>query len=490
MSKAVNIIKWIVAALLAVLLIAGIFVYLLLMDNIVESVTVEVGSAFTAEDFKKRESDVEARFLTDLSPIDLTVPGEYPVTIAYFDHAYESTLCIVDTVAPVVKTRNLTRFSTQYPRPDEFIESMEDNTELTVTYAAAPDPEKTGVQSVQLRVTDLGGNTTLADAELRLIFDSQAPVIEGVKDLRVYVGSPVDVLEGVTVTDADPDAVLTVDDSTVDQTKEGEYTLTYTAVDTCGNTTVVTAVMTVIEDTKGPEILGVNKLSIYEGSTISYRSGIVVRDNYDEAPVLQIDSSHVDLSRPGTYDVIYTATDAAGNATEKKTTITIKERTADYVEESVIYAKADEIIAKIITEDMTPEEQVRAIYKHVHNNYGYVSTSDKTDRLQGAYRMMTKGQGDCYNYYALSSLLFERLGLPQIAVKRSDDSGRGSKHFWNMVSIDGGETYYHYDATPTTSFADDVCLVTDATLDRLERKAVGYFAMDEGVYPATPQTAP
>ncbi len=490
MAKAMKILKWSMVILMAVVLVAGILGYMLLVRNIVDVAVIEIGSEFSAEDFKQANIDIEARFLTDLSTLDLTVPGDHSVSIAYNGRAYQSTLRLVDTVPPVVTTRELTRFSTQYPKAEEFIDTIEDNTLTTVAYAIAPDPQQSGSQPVSLRITDLGGNVTFADASVELIFDSQAPVIEGVKDLRVYVGVPVDIVDGITVSDdLDPDAILTVDDGTLDQTQEGEYTVTYKAVDTCGNTAVETATVTVINDTAAPEILGVNKLSMYEGSTISYRSGIVLQDDYDEAPVLQIDSSDVDLSRSGTYKVIYKATDAAGNVAEKKTSITIKKRTSAYVEEAEIYAKADALLAQIITEDMTPVEQVYAIYKEVHS-YSYISHSDKTDRLQSAYYLMTKQRGDCYNFCALSSLLFERLGLPQICVKRSDNSGRGSKHYWNMVSVDGGESYYHYDATPTTHFSDEVCLATDAQLDQIERNVHGYFAMDKGVYPQTPQKAP
>ena len=67
-------------------------------------------------------------------------------------------------------------------------------------------------------------------------------------------------------------------------------------------------------DTLPPQIMGVNHLAVFVGSTVSYRSGILVTDDTDPVPALSVDSSRVDLTTPGTYPVTYTATDRAGNA--------------------------------------------------------------------------------------------------------------------------------------------------------------------------------
>lgn len=491
MVKSAKIVQWLIIGLLLAVLITGVALwYFLLVENIADSLTVEAGSSFSASDFKVRDVEMDASFVTDVKELDLTQPGEYPIVIAYYGRYYDSTLRIVDTVKPEVTTKDVTMFYTQYPHPEEFIERISDHTSVRVEYAEEPDMTVEGVQTVTLHVTDIADNVTVCTADLNLIFDRQAPQIQGVSDKRLYVGYQIDMLEGVTVTDdLDPAPVLTLDDSAVDQSKEGEYTVTYTATDVCGNTTKQTAILTVIHDTQGPQIFGVNKLSLYQGGTMAYRNGVILTDDYDEAPRLSVDSSQVNLNEPGTYNVVYTATDAAGNATTVETTVTVKEKKSSYVEESVIYAKADELLAKIVKDGMTVEEQVRAIYKWVRNNCYYYNYSDKTDRLQGAYRMMTKRNGDCFNYYAICSLFFERLGIPEISVRRSADSVRPTKHFWSMVSVDGGETYYHFDSCPTTAFSTNLCLVTDAVLKKCSRIAPGYFTMDEGVYPATPEEA-
>lgn len=490
MTKAKKRTIWILVILLLVLLLAAVTLwYFVLVDNIADSITVEIGDSFSAEDFKVRDIDeIPASFATDISALDLSVPGKYPIVINYYYWQYDTVLHLVDTAKPSVTTKDVTLFATQYPEPMDFIAATQDHTAVTVTYAKEPDMTIEGDQQVQLAVTDLGGNVTTATANLHLIFDRQAPQIQGVQDMTVYVGKPVEIGAGVTVTDdLDPAPVFQMDAASVDQNKAGEYTVTYTAVDICGNETVETATITVINDTQAPLIYGVNNLQTYQGSTVSYRNGIVVTDDYDAAPTLTIDSRKVNLEEPGTYEFTYIAADAAGNETAVSTTITVSAKPSSFVEESVIYAKADELLATFITEDMTAVEQVNAIYDWVTGHCYYSSNTDTNDRLQAAYVMMTKRSGDCYNYYAICSVFFEQLGLPELMVQRAPNSGRRATHYWNMVSVDGGENYYHVDTCLSVNFSDRICLATDSLLEKLSQQHYGYFAMVEGVYPPTPE---
>ncbi len=476
--------------LLTVLIGVGLW-YIIFVDNIAKEVTAEIGTTITADGFKVRSNSVSASFETDISTLDLSVPGEHTVYINYYGRTCKSTLKLVDTVLPEVTTQNVTRFSNQPLTAQDFVASVQDETEVTVEYVTEPNMTLAEEQEVSFKVTDLGGNTALCSAKLKLIFDEQAPEITGVTDKIVYVGVPVDFLEAVTVKDdLDPEPIISVDESKLDPSVPGTYTLTYIARDANGNQTAETVSVTVIEDTVGPEILGVTDLSIYQGSTVSYRRSVVLKDDYDEAPALQIDSSKVDLATPGTYEVTYTATDAAGNKTVLTTTITVKEQSANYVEESVIYAKADELLARIVTDGMTPQEQVKAVCTWVKTNCRYSNRSDKTDRLQGAYLMMTNRIGDCFNYSAICTVFFERLGIPFIHVQRSADSNWPGTHYWVLASIDGGENYYHVDVCPASRFYTFLCLVTDEELASYDRQAPGYYMMDEGVYPATPEESP
>ena len=70
---------------------------------------------------------------------------------------------------------------------------------------------------------------------------------------------------------------------------------------------------TAAPDKVAPVITGTKDIEVYVGDAVSYKSGVSVTDNVDAKPELIIDNSKVDLTKPGVYEVTYTATDAAGN---------------------------------------------------------------------------------------------------------------------------------------------------------------------------------
>lgn len=239
-------------------------------------------------------------------------------------------------------------------------------------------------------------------------------------------------------------------------------------------------------DTVAPQIMGVNKLAVFMGSSIAYRSGILVSDDTDPAPKLSVDSSLVNLSAPGTYPVIYTATDSAGNVTTAETTITVSEAPTTYVDEELIKETADALLDKIITEGMTREEQVNAVYDWIAGHCYYIAEFDKSDYMQAAYLMLTEHRGDCYGFYAVSRLLFDRLGLPNLTVTRLPNETRTSNHWWNMVSLDGGESWYHFDSTPHMTYPTRTCLVTDTFLNEFNLLMPNYYYFDHDSFPDTP----
>ena len=240
-------------------------------------------------------------------------------------------------------------------------------------------------------------------------------------------------------------------------------------------------------DTTAPQILGVNKIAVFLGSTVSYRSGILVTDDSDPAPKLTIDSSQVNLSAPGTYPVYYNAADSAGNTTSVETTVTVSEAPASYVDEATIKAKADELLAQILTDGQTPEQQVNAIYDWIESHCYYIAEFDKSDYMQAAYLMLTTNRGDCYGFYAVSRLLFERMGLPNLTVTRLPNDVRTSNHWWNMVSLDNGESWYHFDSTPHLTYPTRTCLFTDAQLNEFNLLMPNYYSFDHESVPETPE---
>ena len=465
--------------------------WFLFHKNVAPSVTLEAGTASVAESaFLVQDRGVRAEFLSDISALNLSRPGDYPLQLRYFGRTYDVTLHIRDTVPPSAELTELSTLSPAIPAAEDFVVSVSDVTAVTVRYAAEPDILTDGPQTVALLFTDESGNTTELQTVLHVTVDDSAPVLDGIAPMTIYLGHEPDYLQGVTIADdIDSAPVLTVDDSGVDLTQGGTYTVTYRGLDNSGNESAVETTLTILVDNVAPTIYGVNPISLYAGGTVSYRSSIIVTDDQDPAPQLSVDSASVNLSQAGVYEVTYIATDAAGNETRFPTTVTVREKPASWAEPETINQMADELLAGIVNDSMTDREKVQAIYNWMHWNFAYVNTSDKTDALQAAYLMMTNRYGDCFSFFALSKLFFDRLGIPNINVVRIENPYRRSHHYWSLVSVDGGENYYHFDCTPRSTTANgtrNFCLVTDAYLTNYEIRSPGYYTRDMSLYPATP----
>lgn len=264
----------------------------------------------------------------------------------------------------------------------------------------------------------------------------------------------------------------------------GDQQVTLMLTDAAGNMTKLTATLHVVSDTTAPQIVGVKNIITYAGDAVAYRNGITVTDDCDTSPKLDIDSSAVDLSTPGTYQVFYTATDAAGNTVKQEATVEVLVKQANHVDIETIYARVDAILAQFITDDMTDLEKAAAIYVWTHrgDHLIYGSAPDRTDYLQTAYEFLDTKKGDCFWFFAIQKLMFERLGIPTIDVKKVKNFPSDSNHYWLLVSVDQGKTYYHFDNV----WSRQLFLVTDAKLNSFSKACNNCFNRDESLYPATP----
>ena len=246
----------IIIIIAAAFVFAGIFFRYLLFPalNVVKSLEMEAGEdAPAVAEFLKKE-DSRAALVTDMDSLTLSVPGTYEVEIQIGRGVYESSLVVVDTIAPKGETQDIESVTGLEIEPEEFVTEYSDVTAVTVSYKEPPDFTLEGEQEVVIVLTDEGGNETELTAVLTLIVDDEAPVIEGVEDQTIYEGDSISYKSGVTVTDNwDEEVELEIDNSEVDLNTAGVYTVTYSATDTSGNTTVVTAQITVEEIPEGIE---------------------------------------------------------------------------------------------------------------------------------------------------------------------------------------------------------------------------------------------
>lgn len=493
-----------------------------------EGVTVESGGeAPQAEDFLIDTYEVES--MTEITETMLHSPGEYPITLTVNGTGYVSKLTVVDTVAPVVTGKTIFCEPESTILPEMFIESVVDESETHAEFVTPPDPDNREFQSVTVRVTDAGGNSTDFSAGL-LLTHSEPIVVEArntkltaqeclgdtqyeyalfIKDFvpntiglyAVYLqvdGSPemalVEVIDttppvikstnfkGYTDHPKNASLLCTVQDVTKttvsyetepDWMLEGTQTVVVRAVDSAGNTSTQSVTLTLAVDTEPPVLYGIKRRYFYLDEAISYLSGIAAVDNADGEVEIKIDTSQVEANRPGSYYVVYSATDKAGNSVSQRSVITIKTTTAKTADKLDRYV--DQILADILTDDMTKGQQAVAIYNYVYNHVRYKASSDKSDWRKEAVRGIQKGRGDCFTSNSVARALLEECGISVLPIQRLS---KNTNHYWLLVNV--GTGWYHFDATNSREHHYKCCMWTDAQCSVMG----SFWRYEKNIYPS------
>lgn len=296
------------------------------------------------------------------------------------------------------------------------------------------------------------------------------PVKESIK---VAVGDTVKVEDFLK----DPTRTASVMDGTgiFDTSKPGEYPVKVK----CGLFTHDTTL--IVEDREAPEFVKADDFTVMLGDPITYKEQVTVKDDCDKYPTVTVDSSGVNVTEIGTYPVVYTVTDKAGNSTKKKVNITIAEVTS---EDQEVFDKADEILAGILTDDMSKEDKAWAIYEYIRSHVSYISHSEKGDYVRGARDGLIGGRGDCYVYFACAKMLLERAGIKNMDIERIPAKD-GTMHYWNLVDLDDGHGWYHYDTTPRKDHPI-IFLWNDAQTKEYSDTHEDCFNYDRSKYPEIP----
>lgn len=108
---------------------------------------------------------------------------------------------------------------------------------------------------------------------------------------------------------------------------------------------------------------------------------------------------------------------------------------------------ADEVIAQVVTEDMTQREKAQALYSYVTETVAYDHRyySDRANmpyEAQTALGALRDGLAICGGYSHAVKLLFEKAGVPCYNVTGSYFR---ENHMWNYILLNG--QWYYCDAT-------------------------------------------
>ncbi len=427
------------------------------------------GAEINPSDFVTEITDKTQVMVSFNSAVDFNTEGKRAVEILLEDKGGNRSVVTSElTVVVVKKSISLEAGGSRIPKASEFIQNTELSSEVKVSFAKnfrMPSLTKPGEYNVQLSVDDYQCQSVVK------VFDTTPPTAKAakVKTYTPQTAAPETFVNEIS--DVSTVAVSFVEQP--DFVGLGEKTVKLRLTDSYGNSSEVTAELDVSRDITPPVISGtINKFAIV-GGTVSYKQGIVVTDDVDTKPKLTADSSAVDLTKVGAYNVVFTATDFSGNTTSVTGVVSVAEVSAD-----VVNQLADAIIAKIIKENMTPYEQAYAVFKYVRNNIKYTSKGEKESPLKGAYNAFKLKKGDCYTFYAASEYLLTKLGIDNLPITRT---GGKTRHYWNLVNL--GEGWYHFDACPHYVWFDG-CMFTDTVAQEYTRsRGNNYYVYNEKLYP-------
>ena len=269
----------------------------LFISHVVSELTVEAGQpAPTLQDFVI--GGESARFISNVSGFDYTKLGDRRVLLEVDGRNYETLMHIVDTVAPKVEVQDVQGYTLVPREAADFVASVEDVTNVEVTFGEEPDLSRAGTQQIEICASDAAGNQTVKTANLILEQDTEAPSIAGVADLRVIKGNSVAYRKNIVVTDNCEEGLeLTVDNSAVDLNQVGSYPITYIARDLAGNETTASATVTVLEKTYDENELyavadGILANIIHEGMTQPEKLEAIYA--YIQSHIMYIDHSDKD----------------------------------------------------------------------------------------------------------------------------------------------------------------------------------------------------
>ncbi|UBH09419.1 immunoglobulin-like domain-containing protein [Macrococcus armenti] len=184
--------------------------------------------------------------------------------------------------------------------------------------------------------TDKPDSSTIAlkstnDAPVMALAANNIPVISTTALNNYKVGDTFNPLTGMSATDAedgDLTANIQVISNNVDTSKAGTYQVVYQVTDSNGNIAKATRNILVSDKTPQsiPKITNTASNTYTVGDAFNPLTGVTATDaeDGDLTPKIQIVSNNVDLTTPGTYQIVYQVTDTTNQTFRLTRTITVQ----------------------------------------------------------------------------------------------------------------------------------------------------------------------
>ena len=265
-----------------------------------DRVEVELGSELdtTVTKYVDLGETAAADVSIDFSAVDVLAVGTYTATVISGDQTVEFEVDVVDTTAPAV----------------EVLEDVE---------VAAGMPLY--AKDVITDITELSGNAevkfTVATSQQEDTAEATESVEEGTEETAESTELPV-LEETFKLGDVTcQNAVMTFEEV-------GEYDVSVIVADASGNETTV-PVRVIVGD--APTFSGIENMTVALGmdaEEVDYLDGVTAVDcnGNDLTEDIVCDSSAVDLTTAGEYEITYTVTDENGFKAEQTATVTVEEK--------------------------------------------------------------------------------------------------------------------------------------------------------------------
>src|SRR6056297_788770 len=325
--------------------------------------TLEGGDVFVEPGYEVTDNvDSPENITVEITgQIDNYTPGSYTLTYTATDSSGNSsietrTVEVVDTTAPVITlngsaTVTITEGDTYTDEGATAYDIVDGDITTEIVKTGEVDTTTARTYYINYNVSDAAGNPAeevirTINVEEAVLEDTEPPVITLLGDNPYTLeGGDVYVEPGYEVTDnVDSPENITVEiTGQIDNYTPGSYTLTYTATDSSGNSSIETRTVEVV-DTTAPVITlnGSATVTITEGDTYT-DEGATAYDIVDGDITTEIvKTGEVDTTTARTYYINYNVSDAAGNPAEEVIrTINVEEAVLEDTEPPVITLLGD-----------------------------------------------------------------------------------------------------------------------------------------------------
>ena len=304
-----------------------------------EVVTTYVDAGATVTDASISVSSNSITVVTTGS-VNASVLGSYTKTYTATDASGNSStttrkIVVQDTVGPVItvlgESIQTIQYGSNYIDAGATAIDALDGSVLVSLDSTWGTSDAFGTYTMTYTATDAAGNTTSATRTINLV-DTLGPVITVLGDSTQTIQYGSNYIDaGATALDNYSGVVDVTLDSTWGTTDVfGTYTMTYTAKDEFGNTSVATRTINLV-DTQGPVITinGDNPLTVDLNSNY-VDTGATALDNYSGVVAVTLDSTW-GTDELGNHTMTYKAVDEFGNASVAVRDVTVADISAPVI---------------------------------------------------------------------------------------------------------------------------------------------------------------